>query len=509
MEDFISQMLLHARGIWKYRWLAVGLMWVVACAGWLVVLRLPNNYQSSARVFVDTQSILKPLMAGMTSIPNVQQQVSIMSRTLLSRPNLERVLRMVDLDVNATTPRQRESQIDELAARLKITDTSTNDIYSITYAGDNPKHVHDVVQALLTIFLEGSFKGKKGDSQQAIRFIDEQIKNYERRLVAAENTVKEFKLRNSALLPRQGVDYGAQLAIASDALSTARIDLLEAEQARLAIQARINGDPQPAGSGSRARTIVNPDIDARIAAINKNLDTLRLQYTDLHPDVIAARRLLAQLEARKIEESKHAERDGDPGRYYSPMLQQLKVALTEADAKVAAMRVRVHEYTVRQERLQEQSNAVPEVESQLAQLNRDYDINKDNYEKLIARRESAKLSGDLSSSTEMMTFRIIDPPIMPVAPSGPNRRLFYSGVLAIALCAGLGAAVLVSQVRPTFVSPSALREITGLNVIGTVSMSWTDTERRKLRRGQYLLGLAFGALLGAYGAVMASGFFTA
>ncbi|MDQ1833511.1 XrtA system polysaccharide chain length determinant [Massilia scottii] len=509
MEDFISQMLLHARGIWKYRWLAVGVMWVVAGAGWIVVLRLPNDYQSSARVFVDTQSILKPLMAGMTSIPNVQQQVSIMSRTLLSRPNLERVLRMVDLDVDATTPRQRESQVEELAARLKITGTSTNDIYSITYGGDNPKQVHDVVQSLLTIFLEGSFKGKKGDSQQAIRFIDDQIKNYEQRLVAAENTVKEFKLRNSALLPRQGVDYSAQLAIASDALSTARIDLLEAEQARLAIQARINGDPQPAGVAARARTIVNPDIDARMAAINKNLDTLRLQYTDLHPDVIAARRLLAQLEARKIEESKQAERDGDPGRFYSPMLQQLKVALTEADAKVAAMRVRVHEYSVRHDRLQEQSNAVPEVESQLAQLNRDYEINKDNYEKLIARRESAKLSGDLSSSTEMMTFRIIDPPTMPVAPVGPNRRLFYSGVLVIALCAGLGAAFLISQVRPTFVSPSALREITGLNVIGTVSMSWTDAERRKLRRGQYLLGLAFAGLLSLYGAVMLSGFLTA
>ncbi|RRR00869.1 chain length-determining protein, partial [Enterococcus faecalis] len=147
-------MQLHARGIWKYRWLAIGSMWIVAVLGWVVVLRLPNDYQSSARMFVDTQSILKPLMASMTTMPNVQQQVSIMSRTLLSRPNLERVLRMVDLDVDATTPRQRERQIDELAMRLKISGTSTNDIYSITYGGDNPKQVHDVVQALLTIFLE-------------------------------------------------------------------------------------------------------------------------------------------------------------------------------------------------------------------------------------------------------------------------------------------------------------------------------------------------------------------
>jgi polysaccharide chain length determinant protein (PEP-CTERM system associated) len=503
MEDLISQLLSSVKGIWKYRWSALAVMWLVAIAGWVKVFSMPDDFQTTARVFVDTQSILKPLMSGMTTLPNVEQQVSIMSRTLLSRPNVERVMRMVDLDVRATTPRDHEIQVDELMSKIKISGTSTYDIYTISYNNRNAKLVRDVVQSLLTIFVEGSFKGKKGDSQKAVQFIDEQIKSYEDRLIAAENMVKEFKLRNSSLLPRQGVDYGAQLAIAADQLNNAKLELMEAEQARSAIKAQVSGDEPVLNLEQRPTAILNPELDARISTINKSLDNLRMQYTEEHPDIIAAKRLVTQLEARKVEESKV--KDADPGRNYSPMLQQLKVALTEADAKVAAIRVRVQEYTARHARLLAQSNAVPEVESQLAQLNRDYMVNKDNYEKLIGRREAAKLSGDLSSTTEMMTFKIIDPPTMPVAPIGPNRPLLYSIVLAGAVLAGLAAALLISQVRPTFISPSALREITGLTVLGTVQMNWTAAEMVKRRHGQYALGTSFATLLCVYGAVLASG----
>jgi len=505
MEDLISQLLLHVRGIWKYRWYAIGAMWLIAVTGWATVYTLPNDFQTSARVYVDTQSILKPLLSGMTSVPNVEQQVSIMSRTLLSRPNVERVMRMVDLDVQSTSPRKHEEQVEQLMNNIKISGTNTHDIYTITYNNKNPRLVRDVVQSLLTIFVEGSFKGKKSDTQQAVQFIDEQIKSYEERLVAAENTVKEFKLRNAGLLPRQGADYSAQLAAAADALGTAKLELAEAAQTRNAIQAQISGEQPRSGTDKRPVRINNPEIDARIAAINTSLDALRLQYTEQHPDIIAARRLLAQLEARKIEESKIPFRESDPGRNYSPMMQQLKVALTDADAKLAAIRVRVIEYTARHARLQEQSQAVPEVESQLAQLNRDYEVNKDNYQKLISRREAAKLSGELSSTTEMMTFKIIDPPTMPLAPAGPNRPLLYTLVFFGAVVCGLFTALLISQARPTYASPSELRELTGLNVLGTVSMNWTPAEQQKRRRGRYVLGLSFSSLMLAYGAVLASG----
>ena len=374
MEEFIKQLLTHVRGVWKYRWPAVGVAWLVAIGGWIKVATLPDNYQTSARVFVDTQTVLKPLLQGMTSVLNVEQQVAIMSRTLLSRPNIERVIRMVDMDLSTTSAREHELQIEELLSRIKIASTGSYDIYTITYSNSNPRLVRDVVQSLLTIFVEGSFKGKKGESQKAVQFIDDQIKAYEDKLIAAENTVKEFKMANNMLLPRQGLDYGSQLQMSADALSGAKLELMEAEQSRNAIRAQTTGD-EPILGDVAPEAIVNPEIDERIASLNKNLDALRLQYTELHPDIASTKRLVAQLEQRKVEENRNKPASSDPGKNYSPMLQQLKVALTEADAKVAAARIRVQEMAARHARLEAQSQAVPEAEAQLAQLNRDYQIN--------------------------------------------------------------------------------------------------------------------------------------
>ncbi|GGY05173.1 chain length-determining protein [Massilia dura] len=503
MEEIIAQLQSGLKGIWKYRWCAILVAWLVATGGWIKVYLLPDDYQTTARVFVDTQSILKPLLSGMTSMPNVTQQVAIMSRTLLSRPNVERVMRMVDLDVKATTPREHEKQVDDLMQKIRIGGTSTYDIYTISYSNSDPRLVRDVVQSLLTIFVEGGFKGKKGESDKAVQFIDDQIRAYEDKLLAAENSVKEFKLKNNTLLPRQGLDYGSQLLMSTDALNNAKLELVEAEQARNAINGQIQGDEPILGAELAPASIDNPEIDGRISALTKSLDALLLQYTEAHPDIISTRRLIALLEEKKVQEAKTRAAPSDPGKGYSPMLQQLKVALAEADARVASIRARVAEMEQRHETLVEQSKAVPEVESQLAQLNRDYLINKDNYEKLIERREAAKLSGDLSTTTDMLSFKIIDPPTVPLRPTGPNRKLLYSVVFGVAVLAGAAVALLISQVRPTYLSPAELREATGLRVLGAVAMNWTDPERKKRRRAHMGFGAGVACLFVSYGGVMA------
>lgn len=500
MAELMALLLNFLKAIGKYRWYAVAIAWVVAIIGWVAVYRIPNDYQASARVYVDTQSILKPLMSGMTTTPNVEQQVMFMRRTLISRPNVERVLRMVDLDIKAKTVKEHEKQVDELMSAIKVTGTERDDIYTIAYNNENPKVAKEVVQSLLTIFVEGSFGGKKQDSEKAVQFIDDQIKMYEERLAAGENALKEFKIRHMGMLPRQGTDYSTNFADLSDKLNAARLELTEAEQARNAIKRQIAGEDM--APMAEQQVAANPEIDGRIAALEKQLDGLRMQYTEEHPDIVAAKRLIASLQQRKKEEAKKAARSADPGAGYSPMLQQLNVALSVEEARVASLKARVGEYSMRLDRLRAQSTQAPEVEAQLSQLNRDYSINKENYEKLVQRREAAKLSGDLSSATDMMSFRVIDPPTAPQTPIGPNRPRYYSIVFGIALLSGLGGALLLSQIRPTFLSQHSLREVTGLPILGTVGMNWTQQQRTSRRRRLYAFGLAVASLMTAFGGVL-------
>lgn len=491
MLDLIPRLLSFSKVVWKYKWYATSIAWAVLLIGGGVVYKLPNDFQASARVYVDTQSILKPLLSGMTSVPNVEQQVSIMSRTLLSRPNLERVMRMTDLDIKAKTVDDKEKLTDELAAQIKITQTGRDDIYTITYNNENPKVGKDVVQSLLTIFVEGSVGDKKQDSDKAVRFIEEQIKGYEDKLNAAESAVREFKQKNAGLLPRQGSDYETQLQVSADALSLAQLDLKEAEQARNAIKRQVSGEASGGNQDNDPAIALNPQMDARIQLLSKRLDDLRMQFTEQYPDVIATKRLIAELETRRAEEARTGKRGIDPGANYSPMLQQLSVALSAADAKVASMRARAGEYAIRYARLKTQNGAAPDIDAQFSQLNRDYQINKDNYEKLVGRRDAAKLSGDLSSATDLLTFRVIDPPTVPILPAGPNRLKLFSIVFVAALAAGVGLALLISRIRPTFLSQSELLEVTGIPVLGAVTMNWTVEENVRRKRSAIAFNASF------------------
>lgn len=490
------------KAIWKYRWYAVIVSWIVAIAGWVFVYRMPDDYQASARVYVDTQSILAPLLASMTTVPNINQQVGFMRRTLISRPNVEKVIRTVDLDIKAKTPAQHEAMVDELMEKITITGTERDDIYTISYSNPDPKVGKEVVQALLNIFVEGSFGNKRQDSERAVQFIDDQIKTYEVKLAEAENALKDFKIKNIGMLPREG-GFNSQMNSVTDQLSQARLELAEAEQARNAIARQIGANSGGASAGSSAPVPVdNPELDARIYNLQKNLDQLRMQYTEAHPDIVAAKRLMSQLEAKKAEDAKRVRTASDPVAPVSPMMQQLKVQLAGEEARVASLRARVNEYASRSAKLRSQSSVAPEVEAQLAQLNRDYEVNKDNYNKLVGRREAAKLSGDLSSATDMLTFRVVDPPTAPLVPTGPNRPQLFSLVFLAALGAGLGVAFLMSQLRPTFMAQSTLREATGLPVLGSISMNWTPEQKVKRRSRLYAFSAAVVVLFGVYGGVM-------
>lgn len=501
MQEIIAQLLSHVRSTWRYRWYAVMVAGPLCLASWIFVQTLPDQYEASARVYLDTQSLLRPLMKGLAVDSNVGSQVDFMTKTLLSRPNMEKVARMTDLDLKAKTPDQMNELLDMLSGKIKLEQVpQARDLYKIKYEDGNPQLAKKVVQALLTIFVESTLGESRKDTDVAQRFLDQQVKEYEARLVAAEDRLKEFKRRNIGRMPGEGRDYFQNLQAAAGDLEQARLQLREAEDRRKELQRQLSDDePMLASTPAAPGASVTPDLDARINALQTRLDQILLNYTDQHPDVIAIKRTIEDLEKQK----KAAQAKGGGGAGVNPYQSQLKLALSEADANVAALKSRVGAYQNRVEELKKLVNVLPEVEEQLKQLNRDYDVTKGNYESLLARRESANLSEQLGQTSESVKFRVVDPPYVPPAPSGPNRPLLTSGGLAGSIAVGLIFALILAELNPSFDSRRALMEVTNLPVLGGVSMIWTDDQLRKKRLELWGFSLIIVVLLGIYSAVMA------
>lgn len=510
MHELVDQLLSHLRATWRYRWYAVLVAWIAAIAGWVFVYQLPNRYEASARVYVDTQSVLRPLLAGLAVQPNIGQVVNMMSRTLISRPNLEKVIGMADIDIRLKSPEAKEAMIARLNKEVTMKSGGAENLYIISYTDNHPQEAKRVVQSLLTIFVEGNLGNTRKDSDSARRFINEQLAAYSEKLVAAEQAVAEFKRKNVGQMGPEGQTYYARLAEAQAALSQAALGLREAENSRDAIKKQLSGDvPTLMAEQPAVAEAGNPELDARIQDFQKQLDNLQLRYTETHPDIVAIHRSIKQLKDQKAQEAKNRKPPPPGAPPQNPVIQQLTVALATAEANVASMSARVAEYQRRFDALRAAANRIPQVDAEYTQLTRDYDVNKKNYESLLARRESAAITGDMEANNNVMNFRVIDPPQVPSSPSAPNRPALVSGVLVGALAAGVLFAFLMSQIRPTIGDERKLRLVSGLPVFGTVVMAWSKAQMRRRKRGLIMLMASFVGLLSVYAAILGMLLFSA
>lgn len=508
MDDILRQVLGIAQGMWKFRWAALIVAWVVALAGSAFVMRMPDQFEASARIYVDTQSILKPLMAGLTVQPNVEQQINMLSRTLMSRPNLEKLVRMADLDLKANTPAEQDALIDSLSNSISIRNTGRDNLYTLNYREGDQEKAKRVIQSLVSIFVESSLGATRKDTDSAKTFLNEQIKQYEARLEDAEARLKAFRLRNIEMQSSEGKDAATRMAEASAQLQQAQLQLREAENARDAAKTQLAAER---GQGANlvtqsllqesAISVATPEIDARLAQQKQTLDALRQRYTDQHPDIVSTQRLISDLEAQKSKEVAELRKVAmaTAGSSLSPTsslaAQELGRMLATAEVQVAALRARVSEYAGRLATAREALKTAPQLEAEAAQLNRDYGIIKKSYEDLVARRQSAVMSGELEVASGVADFRLIDPPRVSPKPVAPNRLLLLPGVLVAALGAGLGIAFVLSQLRPTFDNPDDLRAKTGLPLLGVVSLVIDDRQRRRARVGMLRFASASGSLL--------------
>lgn len=494
MDELISQIRYLAMGIWANRWLGIVVAWIVAAISAIIVLSVPDRYEASARIYVDTQSILKPLMSGLAIQPNVEEQVVMLSRTLVTRPNVEKLIRMADLDPKDQSKPAKDALIDRLMKTLEIKNVGRDNLYVLSYIDSSPEQAKRVVQSLVSIFVESSMGDSKNDSSAAKKFIDEQIKSYEVRLEEAETRLKEFKIRNIDIQTADGRDMAGRLGALSSQLSQARLELREAENARDEAKRQLDAEKaQSADITSRsllqesAMFVSTPEIDGRIDAQKRNLDALLQRFTEQHPDVVSARRLIKELEEVKRKEvqalRKIAMNAQIPATTPANSLayQELNRMLATSEVQVAALRARVGEYESRVNRARELMKTAPQIEAEFAQLNRDYDNNKKNYNDLVARRESAAMSGELESAAGVADFRVIDPPRASQRPVAPNRMLLLPLALLAGIGAGLASSFIASRLRVVFHDAQSLRQTVNLPLLGVVTVVMGDAAVSKER----------------------------
>ena len=490
------------RSALRFRWVGLIAACVVGIAGALVVLALPGRYSSHAQIYVDTRSVLKPLLQGLAVAPQPQDQADVMRRALLAPPSLEKVARTTGLYSRATTPEAGEQLMTRLESRITIGGDATLGIYSIAYSDESPEMAQEVVQALLDTFVASSLGAGRADTASAAHFLEDQVAEYERRLSESERQLADFKKRHFGQMPDQRGDYFAKLQAEANSNEKLQTELAVARRQRDELQGKLVGQRSgkpAAGSLPTSQEIQSATVlDVRIRDNKRQLEELLLKYTDRHPEVIALRDMIQRLEEQRqaqlggVRETNGVV-SGTSSVPVDPVMQSLQIELNNTDVRVAALEAELAQSDGRLKELRDVVSTGPEIESELTRLNRDYGVTKSQYEALFQRLQSANLSSE-ADRREDVRFKVVEPPTVPLRPSSPKRGLLLLAVLVASLLSGMGLAYACALTRPVFLGPNLMRRTTDLPVIGVISLARSDSERARSR----LRALSFAASVAAF-----------
>ena len=520
MKQELERVLEEVRSAWRFRWIALAAASIASVIGWTIVFTLPDRYAADARIFVDTRTALKPALQGLTTDQNVDAQINYVRQSLLEGPQLEQIAKRTGVLPDAVPDERTRARIlNTFADAIALTVFSAGSqgderstagtIYSFHYTDGSRERAFRVVEILLTTFVEQTLGGKREGSEQAQKFLETQIKDYEQRLSAAEDRLAAFKKKNVGLMPSEQGGYFTQLQNEVDAAKKAETDLSIALSRRDELSKQLHGDgaisaagtsalmPGPGGRGSGGGS----NTLSRIQEAQARLDELLLKFTDRHPDVIAAIATLDELKKRRMVELESL-RHGDAaavassGAGNNPVYQNIQLELNKEDVEIAALRRELAQHQGTVAELRQRLNSAPQVEAEFQQLNRDYDANKAQYAALLASYQKARL-GERADNAGSVRFEVVLPPTASATPVWPRRALLLGGVWMGALLLGAAVAYGLHMLKPIVSSVVGVNELTSFPVLGVVSVAFPSRQGQEFRRDLWRFSAAMGCLVAA------------
>ncbi|TCH96288.1 hypothetical protein EJV46_20105 [Roseococcus sp. SYP-B2431] len=479
----------------RHRWRALGLAWVVCLTGWVVVAHIPNQYAATTRVYADADAILGPLLRGIAIDSTPASQVEILQRTLLSRPNLEKIINRSALEQRVQDDLSREKLMTSLARDIRIT-TQTRNLFTIDFRDADPRVAQDVVQTALNLFMEAATLTDRQQMDNARAFVSQQISSYEVQLRQAERRRAEFQTRYIDILPSDALGGVTRLEAARARLQQVRGELQDQRRRLELTRQQLESLPT-----ATAATGGGGGGSSRLAEAERALSELRLRFTDAHPDVVAARGIVSAL---RSSGGGGPARPGpatprEPSRA-NPAYEQMRLRLVDVETQIASLERQEREGREEVTRLDNVMRSEPEVQAQFLNLDRDYTVLRRNYEELLARRESLQLGGAARNSSDRVRLEVVDPPSVAPVPVFPNRPLLAAGVLAVGLGAGAALAFVLVQFDRTFYTVHDLRRL-GPAVLGALSAP----PRRGVLLGRLSFAGGLAMLLLVFGVVLAGG----
>lgn len=471
-----------AHDVVRHKSMVVALFALINIAAVSVGLVWPKTYTSSSTIFVEEKNIIQPLMQGAAVATDVRDRAGVAKELLFGRKNLYEILDRAGWFENNPSDIEKDRMMDRVKARTRILNVGRN-LIKIEYHDSNPERAFKTTEKFAEVFVQESVGTQTKESQAAFDFIDSQVKMYHDKLTSAEEGLKEFRSQTVDARPGTEEEVQARINALQNTIEKTSLDLKEANVKEASIEKQLSGEAEVTASLTR-----EGQYAMRIAELQSQLENLRLSYHDTYPDIIRIQHQIDDLKdmiAVEQRQREDARKSGKPvGKLIvddsvqiNPMYQQLRRELYTSKTNIETLKARLGESKQLLNKELARARRIHSGEAQLAELTRDYTVNRDIYQDLLRRRENARVSRNMDRDKQGLTLKINEPAFLPLQPSGLRFLHFMIGGVALGIIGPLVLLFGLQKVDPRIKIPALISEKTNLPLMVVVPHLTSPTER--------------------------------
>jgi polysaccharide chain length determinant protein (PEP-CTERM system associated) len=463
------------------RRLVVGIFVFVTAALLAAGLTWPKYYAASTNIVVEDKNIIQPLMMGAAVATDVSDLTRYAREFIYGRRIMDQILEYGGWMASHPSAAEQESLIEQIKKHTTVSIVGKN-LIKIEYVDTEPERAFRVTEKFAELVIREGAAMRTAETRAAFEFIDKQVQEYEARLAGSEKEIRQLRGSNLDARPVNEVELSARLAALNARIEATTMELREAEIKQASLQRQVSGEAAVTAGVTR-----EGQIRARIDELQTKLDTLRLSYLDTHPDTVQLKLQIQDLnKALEAERRRPSRADSGPvemdeSALYSPIYQQLRRELQQSQVTVDTLKARIAEAQrlIREEA--QRGKGLRSGDARLSELARDSQINREFYQDLLRRREKARVSMNLDTDRQGLTFSIQEPATLPQAPKGPRFWHFVLGGLALGVVIPFGLLYARMKFDPRIRISDSILKVHSVPVLATIPHLWKPGELRQLR----------------------------
>jgi polysaccharide chain length determinant protein (PEP-CTERM system associated) len=453
-----------------------------------IYLRSPKIYQSSSLLSYQQQKI-NPNVMSPDIQANLRDIVNTLSQIVISRSNLEKLIKELNLYPEQRKVLPIEDVIGIFRSKIEIEPSTRGNIFSIVYSGSQPEQVVRVTNALSAKFIEENLKYRHERATDTSVYTNQELQMAKKVMDAKENAMRDYKLQNYNEMPENRDANMSQLASLQMQYQSRQQSIQDLERTLVLIQDQLNNRRMLVQSSSG---VVSDELSnsQRLANLRTSLDSLLLKYTEKHPEIIRVRKLIKKMEEEVASGGPASNGVSRAGNQSDNVLMQLEVQQKGIRLNIANLENEKEYLKKRIEQYEEWVKAAPQREAEWSSLTREYGQLKKHYDYLVSQNLQAESMVNLEERQKGSQFKIEDPARYPGKPIKPNFLIVMGMSIMVGLGFGVGGALALDTFDSSLRDPETLEPLLGIPLLITIPFIETKAEQKK-RRWQSVFKLSW------------------